>query len=119
MDEKFKEVNAAFLELGVFLSELDVTYDLQKSEKITEIYEEFLSINALFENGLCAMVDMCPKCEVNEQRLAELVLLLKEASDAGEMSETTQEIFMNYMHSIPESLKEIKEAYLKSLGVNS
>ncbi len=118
MQTAFKLVNEAFLELGVFLSTLDLDHDLNNKEKIEEIYRAFQETSDLFEMGLCTQVKVCKKCENNRDELKELVVLLKDAAYHGRMSPQTIVAFTEYMYSIPQILFEIKSMYLESLSVS-
>ena len=118
MQAVFKQVNEVFLDLGVFLSSLDLDYDLQDARKVELIYDAFKKTSELFEMGLCGQVSVCKKCEANRDELKHLVTLLKEAAYHGKMSPQTEVAFTEYMYSIPQILFEIKNMYLESLSAS-
>ncbi len=118
MQTVFKQVNEAFLELGVFLSSLDLDHDLQDEEKVGQIYQAFQATSELFEKDVCSQVKVCKKCEQTRDELKALVALLKEASYHGRMSPQTAVAFTEYMYSIPQTLFEIKSMYLESLNTS-
>jgi hypothetical protein len=116
MQDIFQKVQANFMELGIYLSGLDLKKDLAKPAVLREVYAALLKSHDLFERGLCDIAHMCNKCEANKERMNRLIVLIDECSQDEKMSDEAHEALAEFVQIIPVTLAEMKNLYLASLS---
>lgn len=107
------------MELSVFLSSLDLEKDLHKQNVLEEVNRALSETYFLFEQGLCAAVPMCNKCDANQAHLSELVILINDCTQNKKITQEASTALNNFLKIIPQVLSEMKILYLASLSKTS
>ena len=116
MHNMFQQVQESFMELGIFLSGLNIDKDLHNTEKLTELNAALLSTYNLFDQGLCEKAQMCPKCNATKEQFHKLVEMISVCAKNGKMNREADVALVEFMYIIPQTLAELKTLYLESLS---
>ncbi len=117
MQDIFQKVQTNFMELGIYLSGLDLEKDLVKPAIFHEVYAALLKSHDLFAAGLCEIAHMCNKCEGNKERMRKLILLIEKCAEDEKMSDEAHQALAEFVQIIPATLSEMKNLYLQSLSI--